>query len=101
MKNTSQQIPQYTLQNFRHIHRHEHVTAAFGYNNLDVLKRVAGFEMYSSEGLIGSVGPFKSAFYRISITVTGTLDMQIGLDKYKHQPQYMTGKVIGCDGGLA
>ena len=86
MKNKSKDIPQYSLKNFRNIHREEEARTSFGYNNLSIEKRITGFEMYSSEGLISSVGPLKSEFYRMSITVTGSLDMQIGLDHYRHQP---------------
>lgn len=86
MKNHNTDIPVYDLDKFRHVHR-EDTPSAFGYNNLDKSKHIEGFELYSSEGLIGSVGPLKSAFYRISITVEGTLDMKIGLDVYQHQPR--------------
>jgi AraC family transcriptional regulator, transcriptional activator of pobA len=86
MKNSLKDIPQYNLNNFRKIHRRDDVTSAFGYNQLAFSKRITGFEIYSREGLVSDVGPLKSEFYRISITVTGTLDMQIGLDHYKHLP---------------
>jgi len=58
----------------------------FGYNALPAERYVAGFELYSSSGLVRSIGPMRSAFYRISFTVAGTLDMQIGLEHYRHQP---------------
>ena len=86
MKRHKVEIPLYDLQKFRHVHR-EKTTSDFGYNNLDKAKHIEGFELYSSEGLIGSVGPLKSNFYRISITIAGTLDMKIGLDVYQHQPR--------------
>ncbi len=85
MKNHKADIPVYDLKKFRHVHR-EKTASDFGYNNLDKAKHIEGFELYSSEGLISSVGPLKSNFYRISITVEGTLDMKIGLDVYRHQP---------------
>lgn len=88
MKNNVKDIPRYSLKNFRKIHRQEEETSSsFGYNKLNVENRIEGFELYSSEGLIGSVGPLKSEFYRVSITVTGSLDMQIGLDHYQHKPK--------------
>jgi len=87
MKTSLKNIPHYNLKNFRRIHRQDEVATSFGYNKLDVSYRVDGFELYSSEGLVSAVGPLKSEFYRMSITVTGTLDMQIGLDQYKHQPR--------------
>jgi AraC family transcriptional activator of pobA len=82
---TNGNIPVYDLTKFRHIHR-EQTDSTFGYDNLDDDYRIPGFELYSSKGLIGSVGPLKSDFYRMSITCRGTLDMQIGLEYYKHQP---------------
>ncbi|SDP20843.1 AraC-type DNA-binding protein [Mucilaginibacter sp. OK268] len=86
MKSRKDDIPRYDLDQFKHIHR-EDTPSTFGYSNLEKLARIPGFEMYSSEGLIGAVGPLKSDFYRVSVTVQGTLDMQIGLDHYKHQPR--------------
>jgi AraC-like DNA-binding protein len=90
MKNGITDIPNYNLKNFRQIHRQEDTTSSFGYNKIDISKKVEGFEIYSSEGLVSSIGPLKSQFYRVSITVTGTLDMQIGLDHYTHQPRTLS-----------
>ena len=80
-------IPQYDLSNFRPVHRVEVVSSSFGYNTLDKSKFIPDFELYSSVGLVGSVGPLRSEFYRISITVSGTVDMQIGLEQFSHQPR--------------
>ncbi len=80
-------IPSYNLEAFRPLHRHQQVNSTFGNNSPNALKRIDGFELYSGEGLVGSVGPLRSEFYRISITVTGTLDMQIGLEHYRHKPR--------------
>lgn len=33
------------------------------------------------------MGPIKSEFYRVSLTVSGSMDMQIGLDHYTHRPR--------------
>ena len=78
-------IPHYKLENFRPLHR-ENASSAFGYNQLDNVKIVEGFELYSSVGLRPSLGPLKSEFFRISITIAGTVDTQLGLEKFKHQP---------------
>lgn len=78
-------IPQYKLKGFRHLHREEDDTSNFGYNNLNNIQPIEGFELYSSKGLKPSLGPLKSAFYRISICITGSVDMQIGLEHFKHQ----------------
>lgn len=87
MKNIITDIPKYDLKKFRKVHRQEKTTSSFGYNQIEPSKKIEGFEIYSSEGLVGSVGPLKSEFYRVSITVQGSLDMQIGLDHYQHQPR--------------
>jgi AraC family transcriptional activator of pobA len=80
-------IPQYDLNNFRPVHREEAVSSSFGYNTPDKSKFIPDFELYSSVGLVGSVGPLRSEFYRISITVSGSVDMQIGLEQFRHQPR--------------
>jgi AraC-like DNA-binding protein len=79
------EIPQYVLNDFRHLHRKEDDTSDFGYNNLEAAKRIPGFEVYSSEGLRPAVGPLKSDFYRISITLSGSVDVQLGLEKFQHR----------------
>jgi AraC family transcriptional regulator, transcriptional activator of pobA len=83
-KNKDKTIPTYTLDNFRSVHRLENDSSSFGYNAIDKSRIINGFELYSSEGLVCSVGPLKSEFYRISIMVSGTLDMRIGLEYYLH-----------------
>ena len=90
MPNRKTEIPTYNLGDFRHVHRLKETSSSFGYNNLDRGKRIPGFELYSSVGLVGSVGPLRSAFYRVSITVSGTLDMQIGLEEYQHRPRTLS-----------
>ncbi|TWF41415.1 AraC-like DNA-binding protein [Chitinophaga polysaccharea] len=81
-----QDIPQYVLNDFRHLHRMEHDISDFGYSNLDAARRIPGFEIYSSEGLRPAVGPLKSDFYRISITLSGSVDVQLGLELFRHRP---------------
>jgi NAD(P)-dependent dehydrogenase (short-subunit alcohol dehydrogenase family) len=91
-------IPRYELGDFRHVHRAPGRSTDFGCNQLERSKFIDGFELYSSHGLVGSVGPLRSAFYRVSITVTGELDMQIGLEHYRHQPRTLSftfGKGMG------
>ena len=84
------EIPTYSLDRFRSVHRLKQAGSSFGYNDMDPSKVIPGFEIYSSVGLIRSVGPLRSAFYRISITVMGTLDMQIGLEEYQHRPRTLS-----------
>jgi AraC-like DNA-binding protein len=90
VSNDSAAIPQYILKGYRRLHRLEDDSADFGYNRLQSIHPVEGFELYSSRGLKSSVGPLKSAFYRISITITGQVDMQIGLEHFKHQSRTMS-----------
>jgi AraC family transcriptional regulator, transcriptional activator of pobA len=87
MKSRKAEIPICGLADFRHVHRVPDDKSEFGYNSLPRSQYVAGFELYSSHGLVGSVGPLRSVFYRISLTVTGGLDMQIGLEHYRHEPR--------------
>jgi AraC-like DNA-binding protein len=87
MKQNRPEVPRYKLQNFRSAHRHPGDPSTFGHNQPDPEKAVAGFQLYSSDGLLPVTGPLKSEFYRLSITVTGSLDMQIGLDHYQHRPR--------------
>jgi len=87
MKTKKTDIPKYSLEKFRPVHRQDKVASSFGYNQIEPSKIIEGFELYSSVGIISSIGPLKSQFYRMSITVTGTLDMQIGLEQYRHHPR--------------
>jgi AraC-like DNA-binding protein len=86
MKNSLIDIPKYNLKNFRHIHRQNNLGSSFGHNMPDASKIIEGFEIYSGEGMVASKGPLKSNFYRMTITVTGSLNMRIGLDRYAHRP---------------
>jgi len=81
------QIPQYKLDDhYRPVHRIEETATAFGYNQLDPLLRIKDFELYSSDGLTASMGPLRSEFYRIGITLRGTIDVQLGLEHFSHRP---------------
>jgi len=82
-----QDIPQYKLdEHYISIHRVPESVSAFGYSGLDHRLRVKDFELYSSEGLTSSMGPLRSEFYRIGVTIRGSCDCQLGLEHYKHQP---------------
>ncbi|MBV7530911.1 helix-turn-helix domain-containing protein [Chitinophaga sp. sic0106] len=83
---THKGLPHYTLANFRHLHREPDDSSSFGYNNISPEKKIKGFEIYSSEGLVPAVGPLKSDFYRMSITLSGGVDVQLGLEQFRHQP---------------
>ncbi len=80
------EIPQYRLEGFRPVHREERELVDFGYNTLDKQYTISGFELWSSAGLKSSMGPLKSVFYRVSITISGSVDVQLGLEHFTHRP---------------
>jgi AraC family transcriptional regulator, transcriptional activator of pobA len=81
------QIPQYKLdQEYHTVHRIEETSTDFGYNKLHASLRVKDFEIYSTEGLAPGMGPLRSAFYRIGLTIRGGCDVQLGLEQYRHRP---------------
>jgi AraC family transcriptional regulator, transcriptional activator of pobA len=80
------QIPQYKLDDhYRPVHRIDETATAFGYNQLNPLLRIKDFELYSSDGLTASMGPLRSEFYRIGLTLRGSCDVQLGLEHYQHR----------------
>jgi len=86
-RNMKQEIPQYKLdEHYISIHRTPESVSAFGYSRLDPPLRIKDFELYSSEGLTRSMGPLRSEFYRIGVTMRGSCDVQLGLEHYQHQP---------------
>ena len=66
------------------MHRVEEETIPFGYNTLAPTLHIKDFELYSSEGLRPSMGPLRSEFYRIGLTIRGTCDVQLGLEHFRH-----------------
>ena len=81
-----QDIPRYQLNDeYRPVHRVEGEGGPFGYNSLDPSLRIKGFELYSSQGLRKSMGPLRSEFYRIGLTLRGSCDVQLGLEHFVHQ----------------
>lgn len=55
-------IPVYSLNKFNPVHRQSNVSTSFGYKNIEKEKMIDGFEIYSSDGLVNSMGPLKSDF---------------------------------------
>ncbi|HVI43360.1 MAG TPA: AraC family transcriptional regulator [Chitinophaga sp.] len=85
--NTSREtIPVYILEDFKEVHRHDDTGTGFGYNSIEEDKKINGFEIYSSAGVKPVIGPLKSDFYRVCITIHGTADTQIGLEEFHHVP---------------
>jgi AraC-like DNA-binding protein len=81
------EIPQYKLdERYHSIHRTSDPAPAFGYNQLEASLRIKDFELYSSVGLTSSIGPLRSEFYRVGLTLRGSCDVQLGLEHYTHRP---------------
>lgn len=83
-RSSHKEIPQYGLEASRQLHRLPGDASAFGYNNLAAAARIKGFELYSSEGVRAQMGPLKSDYYRISISVRGITEIQLGLEDFTH-----------------
>ncbi|PWV53876.1 AraC family transcriptional regulator [Chitinophaga sp. S165] len=64
------------------LHRDTSQISPFGYHQLIETKKLPGFEIYSTEGMIPDYGPAKSDFYRIGVVTNGTLRMQLGLELF-------------------
>ncbi|PSL35529.1 helix-turn-helix domain-containing protein [Chitinophaga ginsengisoli] len=64
------------------LHRDNTRTSLFGYHQLASNKRLSGFEIYSTEGMIPDYGPAKSGFYRFGILTQGSLHVQLGLEHF-------------------
>jgi len=65
------------------LHRDSTQTSPFGYHQLAENKRLPGFEIYSTEGMIPDYGPAKSGFYRFGILTRGSLHIQLGLEHFE------------------
>jgi AraC-like DNA-binding protein len=65
------------------LHRDGTQTSSFGYHQLAANKRLPGFEIYSTEGMIPDYGPAKSSFYRFGILIRGSLHVQLGLEHFE------------------
>ncbi|PUZ27491.1 transcriptional regulator, AraC family [Chitinophaga costaii] len=77
-------IPTYNLKTSRAVHREPVQQDDFGYNNLPENRRIKGFELYSNHGMRPAIGPLRSTFYRMGISMRGTADVQLGLEHYQH-----------------
>ncbi len=84
--NTLLNIPSYELdEKYFLIHKKEVVNSGFG---LDHTPRLIekGFGLYSGVQLQDEIGPLRSNFYRLALCLNGTLDVQIGLENFRHRP---------------
>jgi hypothetical protein len=68
------------------LHKNGTGNSDFGMDNTsDLLNN--GFGLYSTTGLKKNIGPFKTEYFRISLTRKGNASFDIGLEK--HQPYRM------------
>lgn len=85
LKNKQAAIPVYNMEEARPFHRDEDVLPQFGYHRMNKDMQVKDFEIYSSKGVKGTMGPVKAAFYSVSIFLRGSIDVQLGIEHYRHQ----------------
>ncbi|WP_165806464.1 helix-turn-helix domain-containing protein [Chitinophaga parva] len=78
-------IPVYNLRNALHAHRDPGQPGDFGYASLPETRRIAGFELYSNRGMLPAIGPIRSSFYRMGLSMRGTCDVQLGLEHFHHE----------------
>ncbi len=83
-KNNNNSILQYKLEQYASIHRSGLDNSNFGYNNLSDALKIEGFQLFSTKGLKERIGPLKSFFYRVGFTLSGSVSVELGLEKYKH-----------------
>ncbi len=85
MATSSQTIPTFILDaNYRSVHKEHSVESRFGMDSTDVLLD-GGFGLYSSEGVKAKIGPLKSRFYRIGFCLQGSLEVDCGLERFRHE----------------
>ncbi|SHM46831.1 AraC family transcriptional regulator [Chitinophaga sp. CF418] len=65
------------------LHRDKTQSSPFGYHQLANNKRLPGFEIYSTDGMIPDYGPAKSGFFRFGILINGSLRIQLGLEHFE------------------
>lgn len=85
MAKSTQTIPTFTLDaNYRAVHKERTVESRFGMDSTDALLD-GGFGLYSSEGVKAKIGPLKSRFYRIGFCLRGSLEVDCGLERFRHE----------------
>ncbi len=85
MATSSQTIPTFILDaNYRSVHKEHSVESRFGMDSTDALLD-GGFGLYSSEGVKAKIGPLKSRFYRIGFCLQGSLEVDCGLERFRHE----------------
>jgi AraC-like DNA-binding protein len=78
-------IPSFKLNaQYRSVHKEGEIASAFGMDVSNALLD-GGFGLYSSEGVKARIGPLKSEFYRIGFCLRGSLEVNCGLETFRHQ----------------
>ncbi len=79
-----QTIPTFKLDtDYRAIHKEKTVVSSFGMDSTNSLLD-SGFGLYSSEGVKAKIGPLKSQFYRVALCLRGEVDVECGLERFRH-----------------
>jgi len=85
-KKQAQSIPSFKLSHrYFYIHKLKMIDTGFGMDNTtEIMDK--GFAVYSCQGSRDKIGPMRSNFYRIAFCFGGSIEVQIGLEKFKHEP---------------
>jgi hypothetical protein len=87
MATSIQTIPTFKLDaDYRSIHKEKTVVSAFGMDSTNNLLD-SGFGLYSSEGVKAKIGPLKSQFYRVALCLRGEVDVECGLERFRHSAE--------------
>lgn len=85
MAGTKNKIPSFKLdKKYFFIHKEDVTESDFGTDNTPELID-QGFGIYSSKMVRSLIGPLKSQFYRIGFCRKGTLEVDFGLETFKHE----------------
>jgi AraC family transcriptional regulator, transcriptional activator of pobA len=84
MAKSTQTIPTFNLDTiYRAVHKERSVESHFGMDSTDTLLD-GSFGLYSSEGVRARIGPLKSQFYRVALCLRGEVDVECGLERFRH-----------------
>lgn len=86
VKTRKTNIAEYKLEpSFHKVHKEEQVDSHFGLDHSTELIE-GGFGLYSSVGVKPKIGAIKSEFYRIGLTIRGSVQVDCGLESFELKP---------------
>jgi AraC-like DNA-binding protein len=79
-------VSSYPFDQYAAVHRQEGDDTAFGSSYTDPAQQLEGFALYATTGIRPVIGPLKAGAYRVGFTVTGSVEVELGLEQFTHQP---------------